>query len=489
MPANDFREIGHKLIDNIADLLTGLDERKVTPYITSGQGRELFGTEKPIPIEGEDPKKIVADIYDLLSENSLYNGHPRFWGYITAGAAPIGVLGDLLAAALNPNLGAWKLSPLATEMEVQSIRWIAEMLGYPIDCGGLLVSGGNMANFVGFLAARKACADWEIRKTGLRSDSARPFAVYASAETHTWIEKATDLFGLGTNAIRQVKMDSEQRLDTGHLRELIEKDLQDKYLPMTVVGSAGTVSTGVVDPLREIASICREYGIWFHVDGAYGGFAAVADDVPADLKGISEADSVAVDPHKWLYAPLEAGCVLVRDQQTLRDAFMFHPVYYHFKMDEGTNFVDLGPQNSRGFRALKVWLALKQVGRGGYRRMINEDIQLSRYMFELLGKHDNFEVFTRNLSIATFRYVPSDIKDDPRDDYLNKLNEAILVKLENSGEIYLSNAVIDGRFLMRACIVNFRTRAVDVEAMPEIIARYGREIDKSMRPDMKELSD
>jgi glutamate/tyrosine decarboxylase-like PLP-dependent enzyme len=213
------------------------------------------------------------------------------------------------------------------------------------------------------------------------------------------------------------------------------------------------------------------------VDGAYGGFAAAADDVPEDIHGISDADSVAVDPHKWLYAPLEAGCVLVRDPQMMRDAFSYHPVYFHFKKDEGINFVDFGLQNSRGFRALKVWLALKQVGREGYRRMINEDIQLSKYMFRLLEDHENFEVFTQNLSIATFRYVPSDLKGESREEYLNELNEAILFNLENSGELYLSNAVIDGRFLLRAC--------GDVEAMPEIIARYGKEVDTALRADME----
>jgi glutamate/tyrosine decarboxylase-like PLP-dependent enzyme len=485
MPPDEFRDIGHQLIDNIADLLGNIGKRKVTPYLTPEQARELFGTEEPIPREGEDAKKLVADNYELLSSYSLYNGHPRFWGYITAGAAPIGVLGDLLAAAINPNVGGWKLSPIASEMEIQSVRWIAELLGYPADCGGLLVSGGNMANFVGFLAARKARADWEIRKTGLRSDKGSPFTVYASTEVHTWIEKATDLFGMGTDAIRHIKTDSEQRLDIDDLRRQIEKDLKDNYLPMLVAGSAGTVSTGVVDPLHKIASVCREYGIWFHVDGAYGGFAAAADEVPEDIRGLSKADSVAVDPHKWLYAPLEAGCALVRDPQLLRDAFAYHPPYYHFKKEEGVNFVDYGLQNSRGFRALKVWLVLKQAGREGYRRMINEDIQLSKYMLKLLDDHENFEVFTRNLSIVTFRYVPTDLKSGPKEDYLNDLNDAILFQLEKSGELYISNAVIDGRFLLRACIVNFRTRAGDVEAMPEIIARYGKEVDTALRADME----
>lgn len=252
-----------------------------------------------------------------------------------------------------------------------------------------------------------------------------------------------------------------------------------------VVGTAGSVSTGAVDPLGEIAELCRREKIWFHVDGAYGAFAAALPDAPADLRILSLADSVAMDPHKWLYAPLEAGCVLVRDAERLRAAFAYHPPYYHFG-EEATNYVDVGPQNSRGFRALKVWLALRQVGRDGYVRMIGDDVRLTRELHELVSRHPELEPFTLALSISTFRYVPGDLRvrlgEERVQRYLDALNQEVLERIQRSGEAFVSNAVIRDRYVLRACIVNFNTTLADVEALPEIVARIGRETDTELRP-------
>ncbi|HSK38732.1 MAG TPA: aminotransferase class V-fold PLP-dependent enzyme, partial [Arenibaculum sp.] len=410
---------------------------------------------------------------------------PRFWGYITSSAAPIGALGDFLAATVNPNVGGWPLSPMATEIERQTVKWIAELIGYPSDCGGLLVSGGNMANFVGFLAARKARAGWDIRAHGTAGDS--PLRVYASEETHTWSQKAADLFGLGTDSIRWIPTDGRLRLDTGKLLAQIKKDRQAGARPLLVVGTAGSVSSGAIDPLPEIASICRDHELWFHVDGAYGGVAAVLPEASADLRGLRLADSVAVDPHKWLYAPIEAGCTLVRNPAHLLDAFSYRPPYYHLKYesaDPETNYFEQGPQNTRGFRALKVWLGLKQVGRQGYVTMIRDDIRLAGDMHRAVAAHPEFEMFHQELSISTFRYVPrrlSATRGEPETEaWLNRLNAELLGAIHASGELYLTNAVIDGRFVLRACIVNFRTSRADVEAVPSIVARLGAVVDERL---------
>jgi glutamate/tyrosine decarboxylase-like PLP-dependent enzyme len=244
------------------------------------------------------------------------------------------------------------------------------------------------------------------------------------------------------------------------------------------------VSTGAIDPLPEIAAICREFDVWFHVDGAYGGLAAVLPDAPDALVGLREADSLAVDPHKWLYAPLEAGCALVRHFDKLRDAFAYHPPYYHFGV-EAINYFDLGPQNSRGFRALKVWLALQQVGREGYVRMISEDIRLAGEMFQRILGYPALEAFTHSLSITTFRYVPVDLDsgDEKVEAYLDQLNTELLTRLQAGGEAYVSNAVVRGRFALRACIVNFRTSLADVEALLPIVVRIGSEVDAELRPE------
>ena len=488
MTGGEFRVLGYDLVDRVADFLDSLPQRSVTRDTTPNKLQQLLGGEK-IPEQGKDPAQLLSETSSLLFENSLFNGHPRFWGYITSSAAPIGALGDMLAAAVNPNVGAWDLSPMATEIETQTVRWIAELIGYPTDCGGVLSSGGNVANFIGFLAARADKAGWDIRTEGMYGGNSRQLRVYVSAETHTWIQKAADLFGLGTDSVRWIPLDSKRRMDMSLLRRQIDKDKQAGDHPFMVVGTGGSVSTGVVDDLPAIAALCREDDLWFHVDGAYGGFAASqfygegGAAVPPELKGLSEADSIAVDPHKWLYAPLEAGCTLVRDPEKLRTAFEYHPAYYLFG-ELAINYLDYGLQNSRGFRALKVWLALRQVGRQGYVQMIGDDIRLSEKMHELVSAEAELEAFTQYLSISTFRFVPGDLKSGAEkvNDYLNKLNGEIVGRLQREGEIFVSNAVVDDAFLLRACIVNFRTTLEDIRAMVEVVLRIGHEVDSSIRP-------
>src|SRR6185369_807398 len=402
-----FRSLGHDLVDRIASFLGSLRGRAVTPTESADKGRAVLGAARTLPEQGSEAGALLQNAADLLFEHSLFNGHPRFYGYITSSAAPIGMLAELLAAAVNANVGAWKLSPMATEIEAQTIRWLAQFIRYPADCGGLLLSGGNMANLTCFLAASAAKASWDVRKQGV-AGGPRMLA-YASTETHTWIQKAVDLTGLGTEAIRWIGVDKRQRMDLAALKAQYKRDLEEGYRPFLVVGSAGTVSTGAVDPLPDLAAFCQERNLWFHVDGAYGAFAAGIQEAPADLMGLTAADSVAVDPHKWLYAPLEAGCALVRDPELLRAAFASHPPYYHFD-EQATNYVDYGPQNSRGFRALKVWLALKLVGAVGYRNMIADDIRLSKAMAQAVSRHAELQLMTQELSITTFRYVPSDLR-------------------------------------------------------------------------------
>jgi aromatic-L-amino-acid decarboxylase len=489
MTPSEFRKVGRQLVERIAEFLCTLPDRPVTPNESPNVIREALGTGA-LPEQGAEAKDLLEEAATLLFEHSTFNGHPRFMGVITSSAAPIGALGDLLAASVNPNVGGWVGGPMANEIEAQTIRWIAEMIGYPTDCGGLLVSGGNMGNFVGLLAARKAKVTWDVRTTGLLSGGASRLRVYTSSETHTWIHKATDMFGLGTEAIRWIPTDAQLRMDTAVLRDSLQADIEAGDLPFLVIGTAGTVSTGAVDPLNEIAEICREYDLWFHVDGAYGAFAALLlhehqeIEVPADLEGIGLADSVAVDPHKWLYAPLEAGCILVRDQEALCETFSYHPPYYHFAEEPSTiDYYEYGPQNSRGFRALKVWLAMRQVGREGYVEMIADDIHLAQELYRLVEEHHELQAFTQGLSITTFRYVPADLtpRSERVEAYLNKLNAEVLNRLQRGGEAFLSNAVMRGTFLLRACVVNFRTSLEDIEAMPGIVTRIGREVDAAMR--------
>jgi aromatic-L-amino-acid decarboxylase len=469
-----FQKMGYELIDKISHFMNTMGERPVTTNKSNKEIAALIGTTS-LPENGSSPDELLARTTDILMENSLLNGHPKFMGYITSSPAPIGALADLLAATINPNVGAQILSPVATEIEKQTIQWLAEFIGVSPSYGGILVSGGNMANFTGFLAARTAKAPKEIKEKGI-SNATNQLTVYCSDTTHTWVEKAVILFGLGTDSIRWIPSDAKNKMNISLLEQKIEEDVKSGCTPMMIVGTAGDVSTGSVDNLQEIARVSKKYNSWFHIDGAYGVPAAIVPKYKVLFNGMEDADSIALDPHKWLYSPLEAGCTLVKNPQHLIDTFSSHPEYYNFS-DNDHNFYEFGLQNSRGFRALKVWLALKQIGKNGYIQMINEDIDLAKMLFDAAQNHPEMEAVTHSLSIATFRYVP---KGNQTEAYLNTLNEELVNTLQAGGELFVSNAIIKGNYCLRACIVNFRTSEKDIAEMIEIIVREGRKKQLSM---------
>jgi len=495
MPPEEFRRLGHSIVDSIADFFERLPHARTASPLLPDAMRTRVGTRK-LPERGTDIAPVVAKFSKLFFDQSTHNGSPRFWGYITSSAAPVSALADLLAAAVNPNCGAWALSPIATEIENECIRWLGQFLGLPGKWDGVLVSGGNMANIVGFYVARKAKASWDIRAKGVAHAESKPLVMYGSAEMHTWIYKAADMGGLGTDAIRKIPTDDALRMRADALRAQIIADRNAGLEPFMVVGTAGSVGTGATDPLPEIARICKEFKLWFHVDGAYGAPAVALGDAGADLKGLRLADSIAIDPHKWLYNSIEAGCLLTRDAAALRDAFAFKPPYYQFDDNEGQevkNYFEYGPQNTRGFRALKIWLGFQQCGASGYRRMIADDIELAHRMHEFIGDEEELEQGTIALSISTFRYVPRDLRARARGDtkvteYLNELNARIATALRLSGRAFVSNAHIEDRYMLRACIVNFRTTIEDVRVLPGVIVEIGREIDSHLRRDERKTT-
>ena len=479
---DSFRKIGHELIDRISEFLETIDERPVTQGETPAQVQGFVG-KRSLPEKGTSLSSLISEATDLLINHSLFNGHPKFLGYITSSAAPIGALADLLAASVNPNVGAEILSPVATEIERQTVQWLAEFIGLSPDYGGLLVSGGNMANFTAFLAARTAKAPRQLQEDGL-AGPAEKMVLYCSMTTHTWVEKAAVLFGHGSNSIRWIKTDHKNRMDNSALEQKIQEDVKEGYKPFLIVGTAGDVSTGVVDDLKGIGAVSKKYNLWFHIDGAYGIPAAVVPQLKNLFQGLEQADSIALDPHKWLYSPLEAGCTLVKDPEHLTNTFSSHPEYYNFKKDEeelALNYYEYGLQNSRGFRALKVWMTLQQVGRNGYVNMISEDIELSKYFYQLALKKNELEAVSQNLSITTLRYIPKNFTPSSDESYLNKLNESLLDELQKGGEVFLSNAIIEEKYCLRACIVNFRTSKKDIEEIIDIIIRQGRLVHEQLQ--------
>ncbi|MEP1033032.1 aminotransferase class V-fold PLP-dependent enzyme [Ekhidna sp.] len=472
---DEFKKIGTQLVDNIAGFMEEIGNRPVTTNKSNEELKNLVGTTS-LPEHGTPAGRLLSQTANILIDNSLHNGHPKFMGYITSSAAPIGMLADLLAAAVNPNVGANILSPVATEIEKQTIQWLAEMIGVSSTYSGILVSGGNMANFTAFLAARTAKSTKNFKEDGF-SNHVEKMTIYCSQSTHTWIDKAAVLFGLGTKSIKWISINDHNQMDIKELETSILTDIENGYKPMMVIGTAGDVSMGVVDNLKQIAVICKAYNMWFHIDGAYGAPAAVVPRFKKMFEGIEEADSIALDPHKWLYSPLEAGCTLVKDAKHLIDAYSAHPEYYNFHSESSHNYYEYGLQNSRGFRALKVWLALKQVGKKGYQKMINEDIELSEYMFEQANAHKELEAGTQSLSIATLRYIPvNGAEEHLKPEYLNKLNEEILNEIQSGGEAFISNAMMNENYYLRACIVNYRTSKKDIEEVIDTVVKIGREV-------------
>lgn len=491
----EFRTAGLELIEQLATFLERIPYKRVTTGENPADIEALIKSQT-VPYEGHKIREILKESTDLLFDHSLFNGHPRFWGYITSSAAPVGALADLIVSTINPNVGAFALSPMATEIEKQTIQWLAELIGYQTNCGGIFVSGGNMANFLGFLAARKNKIKEDIRKEGLpvtiaeqvvppwginsknkyNSSEKKKFTVYCAVGTHTWIEKATDMFGHGTDSIRLINVDGNDRIDLGALQKQIKSDRLQGHVPFLVIGNAGSVSTGAIDPLDEIASLCHYENLWFHVDGAYGAPAAMLPEKEVFFKGMERADSIALDPHKWLYSPIEAGCILVRDRKNLHETFSFNPDYYNFEgngSERPLNFYEYGMQNSRGFKAFKVWLSLKQAGKSGISTMIRNNIDLANKLFQLAQETPEIDAVSRNLSITTFRYKPEDMEDN---EYLNLINEKLLNRLQSGGEVFLSNAIVNRRYCLRVCIVNFRTTYSDLELLIKIVLQEGKKI-------------
>ena len=421
--------------------------------------------------------ELIASLRTLAFEHATYTGHPGFMAYITGAGTVPGAAADLLAAALNQNVGGWRLSPGATEIELHLGRWFASRLGLPEGAGGYVTSGGAMAAFVALKAARDAKAGWAIRDLGTRAGP--PLTIYASAQVHDVNTRAADMLGLGRDAVRLVPCDADLRMRVDALKAAIARDLKTGHMPIAVVATAGTVSTGAIDPIDEIADVCAEHGLWLHVDGAYGGVAALTDALRPLFRGIERADSVALDPHKWLYTPHSGGVVVVRDMQTLAHAFAIEPSYVHDDKEltgRGIDMYAMGPQFSRGFHALKIWVSLLAHGWNAYERRIAHDVALARYLYGLALGHEALEVVgpAPVLSITCFRYVPRELRGDASaEPYLNRLNDRLMSELQLDGRVFPSNAILDGRFALRACVVNFRTEATDMDALVERAVTLG----------------
>jgi len=469
----EIRELSAQAVALVLDYFAHISELPVFPDTTAEKIREQLPTT--LPIEGEPLDELIKDCRTVIGA-SRHNGHPRFFGYVASPSTPVGAFADLIASALNSNLTSWRSSPAATEVERTVVRWLGSMIGYGEDARGLLMSGGSMANLNALFIAHRVKAKDETSRKGLWY-AGQPMTVYASDQVHLSIPKAADVLGLGRDQVRLVRTDERFRLDVRSLREHLASDINNNLRPFCIVASAGTVNTGAVDPLNEIAQVAEEFGLWLHVDGAYGALAALDESKRALFAGIERADSVSLDPHKWLYAPVDCGCLLFRDERSVKGVFSEGEADY-IKIHEQTDdesfaFWDYGIELSRRFRALKIWLMLRYYGASRVAAAISKDNALAAELAERVDAAEDFELLApTKLSICCFRYVPPALgkklaaADDEERARINvrldELNARIMHRVQRGGRAYLSNATLLGRYGLRACITNFRTTSKDI---------------------------
>jgi glutamate/tyrosine decarboxylase-like PLP-dependent enzyme len=440
---------------------------------------------RDIPDEPMADGELMEYLESLALDWSMYPGHSGFVAYVSGAGTVPGAAADLLTAGLNQNVGGWRLGPGGATIQLHLMEALAAKFGLPEGTGGLFTSGGSIAGFIGLKLARDAGAPWDVRRTGV--SGGEPLTMYASSETHDINVRSADMLGLGGDAVRIIPVDEQHRMKVDELRAAIAEDVAAGYRPFAVVASAGTVGTGSIDPLDEIADVASEHGIWFHVDGAYGAPASFVPELRPLFAGMERADTLVFDPHKWLYTPLAGGGLLVRNFGRLESSFGLDPSYTYQDDTVARRGIDMhirSPQFSRSFQALKVWVSLLAHGWDAYVRRIRHDVELAGYLYALAASRAEFEVLPyQSLSIACYRYVPDGLPPGAaREEYLNDLNARLMMELQLQGRTFPSNAVVSDRFWLRACIVNFRTEAEDMEALLDISRELGRRLDTEMRP-------
>lgn len=468
---NELRRLGHRMVDEMMTWLETLRDRPVWQRMPDAVRMRFTG---PAPRLPQGAQQAYADFMRDVLPYPTGNAHPRFWGWVMGNGTPFAALSEMLAAAMNPNVGG--TDHAANLVEAQVLEWCKEITGYARESTGILVSGGSMANLVGLTVARNAMAGFDIRKLGIRA-APRPMTLYASAETHSSVQKAMELLGLGDNAWRRIPVNDRYEVDLAALEAAISEDRAAGRQPFCVVGNAGTVNTGAIDDLAALAALCRREQLWFHVDGAFGAIASLDPEYRARFRGMEQADSLAFDLHKWMYLPYEAGCVLVRHPEAHRATFSLTPGYLaHATRGTAAGdlwFSELGPQLSRGFRALKVWMCIKEHGLDTFAALVRGNIDQARYLASLVEREPELELLAPvPLNIVCYRYRRAGLDEAA----LNTLNAELLVRLQESGVAVPSNATLRGRYAIRASNTNYRSTREDFDVLVRETLRIGRKL-------------
>lgn len=465
------RTLGHQMVDDLIDYWAGIREQKIWRPIPE-EVKEVF--DQPIPEQGQSPEEVYREFKEYIFPYNKGNVHPRFFAWIQGTGTPMGTFGDLLASGMNPNTAIGEHSAMYVDRQV--VNWCKELMNFPSEASGILVSGGSMANITALTVARNSFGEEKIRQKGLKAASGQ-LLIYCSVETHSCIQKAAEIIGLGTDAVRKIGVNERFELDVELLKAQLENDLQAGFLPFCLVATAGTVNTGAIDPMAELLEISRAYGLWFHVDGAYGALGKLDPNYADALRAIEEADSLAFDLHKWLYVPYEVGCTLIRDAKKHRDSFAITPNYLLQEkrglsggLDSINNY---GFELSRGFKALKVWMSLKEHGRAKYAAMIAQNNRHAAYLAELVEENPYLELTAPvSMSITCFRMIQSGWEEKA----LQELNKEILLRLQEEGIASPSSTILNGKYTLRVANVNQRTRIEDMDLLVREVLRLGKSI-------------
>jgi aromatic-L-amino-acid/L-tryptophan decarboxylase len=474
---DEIRSLGHRMLDDMLDYLSTVREKLAWQAVPESVKRSF---KQPLPTEPADAAAVYQEFVENVLPYTNGNRHPRFWGWVQGNGTPLGMLADMLASGMNPHMAGFDQAPVLVEKQV--LAWLTDLMGLPVETSGILIGGGTMANVTSLVVARHAKAGFDVREEGLQGGTHPKLTLYGSTETHGWAQKAAELIGLGNSAFRRVAIDENFRIDLADLRRAIAEDRQAGLRPFSVIGNAGTVNTGAIDDLAGLARICRDEDLWFHVDGAFGALAKIVPSLASLVAGIEEADSIAFDLHKWMYLPFEVACVLVRDAKAHRDAFRLTPSYLaetsRGVMAGGLPFAERGLELTRSFRALKVWMSLKTHGVNAFSRLIEQNVRQARYCAGLIEAHLDLELVAPvPLNIVCFRFAP---KDAPRDS-LNRVNQEILLRIQESGLAVPSSTLIGDAFAVRIAITNHRSRREDFDLLIKAVSDIGREVASETR--------
>jgi glutamate/tyrosine decarboxylase-like PLP-dependent enzyme len=443
-------------------------EAKVFAGKSPAEVQELL--DEPLPKESQNMASLLDEVGEKVLSTITNSAGPRYFGYITGGGNQVAVLAEMIKASINQNNLKWHSSPASTELERLVMRWVAEFIGYPTSSAGVLLSGGSVANFNCLAVARKMKAPADISDEGIYGS--RPMTVYVSEEGHSSFDKAMDMLGLGKKYLRKIPVKKDFSIDIDQLEAQIRTDKNAGLHPICVIAVAGTTNTGAVDNLEAVADMCRRYDLWYHVDAAYGGPAAKVEGTRDLFTGIEKADSVVVNPHKWLYVPFEAGGVLVKNPDHLRKTFSTIPEYLKSDEQNGgrTDLMEYNLPLTKEFKALKVWMTIKAYGANRLRKEIASDMDKARYLSQLVESDENLEGMAPvPLSIVCFRYNPGGMEESA----LNSLNDQVIQEMESDGRVFLTGTKIKGKTALRVCFINPRTQKEDIQLLKKVVLEKG----------------